>query len=96
MGTSKEAYQEKLEAQLREWTAKIAELKAKADKAKAEVKMEYVEQIEKLRIQQAAAEAKLQELRQSGEQAWEDLKPGLERAWKELKTAVDHARSRFM
>ncbi len=96
MGTSKEAYQEKLEAQLREWTAKIAELKAKADKAKAEVKMEYVEQIEKLRIQQAAAEAKLQELRQSGEQAWEDLKPGLERAWKELKTAVDHARSKFM
>jgi len=47
----KEAYQEKFDAQLREWSAKIDELKAKADQAKAEAKIEYYEQIEALRSQ---------------------------------------------
>ena len=59
----KEAYQEKFDAQLREWSAKIDELKAKADQAKAEAKIEYYEQIEELRSKQAAAQTKLQELR---------------------------------
>jgi hypothetical protein len=35
---SKKAYQEKMEAQLKEWSARIDLLKAKADKAKAEAK----------------------------------------------------------
>ncbi len=95
MGTSKEAYQAKLEAQLREWGARIDELKAKAKKAKADAKIEYLEQIEKLHAQQSAAQAMLQEFQQSGEQTWKELKPRLDRAWKDLKNAVDHARSRF-
>jgi hypothetical protein len=56
---TKEAYQEKFDAQLREWSAKIDELKAKADKAKAEAKIEYCEQIDGLRSKQAAAQTKL-------------------------------------
>jgi len=35
----KEAYQEKMEAQLKEWTAKLAEMKAKADLASADAKV---------------------------------------------------------
>lgn len=35
---TKEAYQEKFEAQLREWAAKIDALQVKADKATAEAK----------------------------------------------------------
>ena len=42
---TKEAYQEKFDAQLRGWSAKIDELMAKADKAKAEAKIEYCEQV---------------------------------------------------
>ena len=48
----KEAYIEKLEAQLREWSSKIDELKARADKAKADVKLEYEKQIGELRTKQ--------------------------------------------
>jgi len=92
---TKEAYQEKAEAQLREWGAKIDELKAKADKAKAEAKIEYYEQIEELRSKQEAIQLKLQKLRESGGQAWEELKPGLEHAWNDLKISVEKAVSKF-
>jgi predicted ATP-binding protein involved in virulence len=91
----KEAYQDKFDAQLREWSARIEELKAKADKATAEAKIEYYEQIEELRSKQATAQTKLQELSNSGEQAWEELKPGLENAWEDLKTSVEKAISKF-
>jgi multidrug resistance efflux pump len=92
---TKAAYQEKFDAQLREWSAKIDELKAKTDQAKAEVKIEYYEQIEELQSKQAVARTKLQELSNSGEQAWEELKPGLEHAWNDLKTAVEKAIAKF-
>jgi uncharacterized coiled-coil DUF342 family protein len=78
--SAKAAYQEKFDAQLREWSAKIDELKAKADMAKAEAKIEYYEQIEELRSKQAVVQTKLQELSKSGELAWEELKPELEHA----------------
>ncbi len=93
--TTKEAYQQKLEAQLKEWAAGIEVLKARAEKAKAEAKIEYMEQIDKLHSHEEAAKAKLQELKHSGEHAWEELKPGLERSWSELKSALEHARSKF-
>jgi hypothetical protein len=92
---TREAYQEKFAAELREWDAKVDELKAKADKATAEAKIEYCEQIEALQAKQLAAQTKLDELRTTGEQTWDELKPGLEQAWLELKTAVDHAVSKI-
>jgi uncharacterized coiled-coil DUF342 family protein len=92
---TKQAYQEKFDAQLREWSAKIEELKAKADKAKAEAKIEYCEQIEELRSKRAAVQTKLHELSESGERAWEELKPGLEHAWEDLKTSAENAIAKF-
>jgi hypothetical protein len=88
---AKEAYQQKFDAQLREWGAKIDVLKAKADQATAGAKIEYYEQIEELRFKQAAAQKKFEEFRDAGEQAWEELKPGLEHAWDDFKSAVEKA-----
>ena len=45
-----EAYVERLQAQLDEWTAEIDKLKAKADQQEAEAKIEYYENIEALRV----------------------------------------------
>ena len=39
MKDKRKAYEEKLDAQLEEWKAQIALLKARADKAKAEAKI---------------------------------------------------------
>ena len=91
----KEDYQEKLEAQLREWSAKIDQLKAGAERMAADAKVRYHQQLDALRGKQEAAQKKLQELKESGEGAWESLKAGIDRAWDELKQGVEGALSRF-
>ncbi len=95
MTDKRKAYEEKIDAQLKEWSAEIALLNAKADKAKAEVKIEYYKTIETLQGKQDAARMKLQELRTAGDDAWEDLKTGAENVWAEVKTAFQNAASRF-
>lgn len=91
----KEAYQQKMEAQLKEWSAKIDLLKAKADKAEAGAKVEYYKQIDELRVKAEAAQTKLQQVKEAGEEAWETFKDGAEKAWAELKKAVESASAKF-
>ena len=95
MTDKRKAYEERFDAQMREWSAEIALLNAKADKAKAEAKIEYYKTIESLQGKQDAAKAKLQELRAAGDDAWEDLKTGAENVWTDVKTAFAGAASRF-
>ena len=45
--STKEVYIEKLEAQLKEWSAKIDVLEAKAEKAEADTKIKYQEMCRK-------------------------------------------------
>jgi hypothetical protein len=95
MTDKRKAYEERLDAQLKEWSAEIALFKAKAEKAKAEVRIEYYKTIETLQGKQDAARKKLQELRSAGDDAWEDLKTGAENVWTEVKTTFQSAASRF-
>jgi hypothetical protein len=95
MTDKRKAYEERFDAQLKEWSAEIALLNAKAGKAKAEAKMEYYKTIETLQGKQDTARTKLQELRTAGDDAWEDLKTGAESVWTEVKTAFNSATSRF-
>lgn len=91
----RKAYEEKLDAQLEEWNAQIALLKARANKAKAEAKIEYYKTIEALQDKHDEAETKLRELKTAGNEAWEDLKTGSEKAWDEVKAAFHIAASKF-
>ena len=95
MEDKRKAFEEKLDAQLEEWNAQIALLKAKADKAKAEAKIEYYKTIEALQHKQDETRTKLHELKTAGDEAWEDLKTGAEKAWTEVKTAFHLAASKF-
>ena len=95
MKDKRQAYEEKLEAQFEEWNAQIALLKAKADKAKADAKIEYYRNIEALEHKQKEAGTWLRELKTSGDEAWEDVKTGAEKAWDEVKTAYHNAASKF-
>ena len=92
---SKDEYVRKMQAKLELWSAEIDVLGAKAEKAAAEFKLEYIEQIETLKGMQATARQKLGELQKSGESAREDLKAGIELAWSAIGEALDSARSRF-
>ena len=91
----KQAYEEKLKAQLNQWTAEIDVLKAKAEKAEAEAKVNYQETIEDLQEKRSRANEKLQDLRRAGDDAWEDLKEGIEEAWSSLGASIKSAMSRF-
>jgi len=91
----RKAYQEKIEAQLKEWGVKIDELKAKAERSKVELKMKYEKQIEDLRVQKETLEKRLQEFKESGEETWEHLKTGIEKGFDELKDSVDRTISLF-
>jgi uncharacterized integral membrane protein len=91
----KEEYQRKLEAQLAEWSAEIEQLKEKADQAGADLKDEYLEQIENLRARQQDARENLAQLKEAGDDAWEELKAGANRAWEALGQALQAARDKF-
>jgi len=91
----RKAYQERIEAQLKEWGVKIDELKAKAERSKVELKMKYEKQIEDLRVQKETLEKRLQEFRESGGETWEHLKTGIEKGFDELKDSVDRTISLF-
>jgi len=95
MKDKRKAYEDKLEAQFEEWNAQIALLKAKADKAKADAKIEYYKSIEALEHKQKEAGTKLHELKTAGDEAWESLKTGAEKVWDEVKTAYHSAVSKF-
>jgi len=95
MKDKRKAYEEKLDAQLKEWNAQIALLKAKAENAKADSKIDYYKTIEALEDKQNKAKAKLQELKTSGDEAWEAVKAGAEKVWAEVKTAYHDAASKF-
>jgi hypothetical protein len=95
MSDKRKAFEEKLDAQINELNAQIALLKTKTDKAKAEVKIEYLTKIKTLQIKRDATKAKLHELKASGDDAWDDLKLGAEKAWDDLKGAFHAAATKF-
>jgi hypothetical protein len=95
METTKKAYQEKVDAQLDEIKAQIGLLKAKAEKAKAEAKIKYNQQLEDLRQKRETVESRLEQLKMTGGEAWRELKTGVDEAMKNLENAVTDATAQF-
>ena len=91
----KEAYQEKMDAQIREWTAKLQEYKAKADMASADAKIQMYQQIDHLRPQVEAAKQKLSEIKVASGESWEALKAGSEKTLEEIKKTWEEMKSKF-
>ena len=95
MTDKRRAFEEKLDAQLKEWNAQIALLKARAENAKADAKVDYYKTIEVFEHKQDKAKTKLQELKTAGDEAWDAVKTGAEKAWAEVKTAYHDAVLKF-
>jgi uncharacterized protein YhaN len=92
---NREEYQGKMESQFSEWGKEIDNLKDRADRAAADTRQGYYDEIEALRAKQASMRAKLQELKTSGDDAWGDLKEGLDRSWNQVKDSFNKAAARF-
>lgn len=86
--STKEAYQQKVEAELELAQTKLAELKAHAKGATADAGIEYAKQVDDLEQQVDATKAKLKELGEASEDVWEQFKDGVESAWGALSAAV--------
>jgi len=93
--STKDAYKQKVEAELELVQAKLAELKAEAKSAGADVQIKYGEQVNKLEKLTDATKEKLKELDAASEATWEHLKQGVESAWDTLSTAVHDTVSKF-
>lgn len=91
----KELYKRKYQAQLDEWKADVAKLKAKASGAGAEARIEMNKLIKELdhRIDEAGTE--LSKLATASEEAWDSARKGVESAWDSLMSAVHDAASKF-
>lgn len=95
MHEQRKAHEEKLDAQIEEWKAQTALLKAGTDKARADAKIEYYKTLEALQHKQEVAGRRLCELKAAGDGAWDDLKTGADKAWAEVKSAFHEASAKF-
>jgi len=93
--SKKEAYKQKIEAELEVVQAKLAEYKAEAKSSAADVRIEYTQHVDELEKMADTINAKLKELEISGEDKWESLKEGLESAWNKFTTAVHETAAKF-
>lgn len=93
--SKKEAYKQKIEAELELAQAKVAEYKAKSKIYAADVHIKYAEQIDELERMYGATKAKLKKLDEAGEEKWEHFKDEVESAWHTLNTAVKDVAEKF-
>jgi predicted kinase len=91
----KNAYREKMEAQLEEQRARLELLKAKAKRAVADGKIMAYEELADAESKFTSAKAKLKELAAASEGAWEEMKGGVETAWHSLSESCKKAAEKF-
>ena len=91
----KDAYKQKMAAQLKEWSAQIDLLEAKLENAGAGMNIKRAELLNELRAKQRAASEKMKELEKASEEAWEHAKETADKIWDDLKAALADARSKF-
>jgi uncharacterized coiled-coil DUF342 family protein len=91
----KQAYIDKMNAQMRQWQAEVDKLKAKADEAKAGAEIEGGRKIQDLKARMEAVQSNLDELKQRGEDKWQDMKAKVDSAAAELSNGIEKFRSRL-
>jgi len=89
--STKEAYKQKVEAEVELAQAKLAELRAVAKGCAADTRIKFNQQIEELEQKVDTTKTKLKALADVGEDAWEQLKDGVDNAWSSLSSAVKDA-----
>jgi hypothetical protein len=82
-------YVAKMEAQMSEWSVKLAAMKAKLDEAELHGRLEFHKQVDASQRQHEVASRHLDELKQAGEEAWESLRAGVDIVWKDLATSMN-------
>jgi SMC interacting uncharacterized protein involved in chromosome segregation len=91
----RDAYREKMEAELAAQQARLELLKAKARLAVADGKIMAYEELADVEQKLATANLKLKELAHASEGAFDEMKIGVEKAWDALKYSGRKAASKY-
>jgi len=84
-------YIDKMAARLKDLEREIIELEKIADKAVAEVKAEYRQQITDIFLKKEEVQDKVSKIQDASGNAWEDMKAGTELSWDIFEDAVKQA-----
>lgn len=82
---TKDAYKQKIEAELALVQANLQVLKAKAKNTVADMQINYYKEIDTIEENYAIMQSKLHELAEASEGAWEHLKDEIEHSWTSLR-----------
>ena len=93
--TDKDEFTEKLKSQIDDWSAEIKMMEAHAQKVQADAKVQYEENLKKMREQRDQAQDKMKELQRASDTAWDDMRKGAEAMWAAAEESFTKAWSRF-
>ena len=88
-------YCDEMEAQLKDWNAKIERLKVNARLSEGEAELEIKDEIQFLDLKKRGVERKLRELRHASGEACQFLKDDMKEAMSDLEHSVQNAVSKF-
>jgi TolA-binding protein len=92
---TKEEFQKKLAARLKELDAEIAKLREKGRDLADQAKANWDRKLAELETKRDAGRARLAEVSNSSAEAWKDIHKGTQSAWDELDKAVLDASREF-
>jgi len=85
----KQAYQEKIKANLEELQAQIDFVKSKAHQVSADAQIEYNRKANELEARAGAVRAQLKELMKATEDGWEKIKSQIEESAQQLRRDLE-------
>ncbi|MBA4742189.1 MAG: hypothetical protein H2060_05725 [Azoarcus sp.] len=93
--STRDAYLEKMKAQIDEWNAEIEKIEAKARGAQADAKIEYEKQLGTMRLQREKLRERMRDVNEANEDAFESLRESVENAWDELAKGFRDALNKY-
>ena len=86
--SQKDAYVQKINAQLDEWKAKLDVVKAKAKNKGADSRIDYEKKADELDEKLAALREKRDELKKSAEDNWDQIRQKAEKQMEDVKSTL--------
>ena len=93
--STKEAYKQRIDAELDVVQEKFARFKAQGMNYSAETRIKHARHVDDLEKKFHATKAKFKELGEADEHVWEQLKDGVEDTWSTLQSTLENTVATF-
>jgi len=87
----KDAYLDKMKAEVDQWKAEMAKLRAQVDQAEAERRIETKDAIENAEVKIRELEGRMRKIKNANEEAWDEIKESVQSAYDKVRKAVSDA-----